>query len=1367
MTMVGRPSQYTPTHDAQPAYERSDVFILPASFAQERLWFLDQLEPGQPAYNIPVNFRLGGPLHAEALAQALTFIVERHETLRTVFDLRDGAPVQVILPAEPVTLPVEDVRSLDEAARDAALARAIDEESTKPLDLAAGPVFRARLLRLADDDHALLLTFHHIAFDGWSLGVLQRELGVAYLAFSRGETPRLPELEIQYSDFAVWQRDRLEGGELESQLAYWRDKLAAPLPPFDFPTDRPRVAGRDRIADAVSVEISAATTEALLALTREAGVTPFATLLAAFQTLLHRYTGEEDVVVGSPVAGRTQRETEELIGMFVNTLAMRTDFSGAPSFREVLRRARATVVGALAQQDVPFERVVNAVQPERDAARTPVFQTLFSFQDFGSSTAAELGGITLTRLRANRGAAKFELQLFMNRRPEGFRGTLEYDASLFDDESARRVARHFTALLDAIAAAPDRPIGELSLLDAAERELVVTRWNATEADWPRDATLHALVVRQAAATPDRVAVVDANGGRLTYAQLLARSRALATQLRRAGVGPGVLTGVCMARSVELVVARLGVLEAGGAYVPLDPAYPADRIAFMLVDSGARVVVVNGRGTRATLPADVTLVDVATADDVRADVSHDTAAAAGPTDVAYVIYTSGSTGRPKGVLIEHRNAVSFVSWAQSVFGAEELAGVLAGTSVCFDLSIFEFFVPLSSGGTAIVVADALAIGTAPSGAPVTLVNTVPSVIAELLRQGALPPSVRTVNLAGEPLPQRTVDALYALPHVQRVHDLYGPSETTTYSTFTLRQAGGRPTIGRPIANTRVFVLDPHGAPVPVGLPGELFIGGAGVARGYHARPELTAERFRPDPFAIGQTSARLYRTGDRVRWTSDGQLQYLGRLDHQVKLRGFRIELGEVEAALAAHPAVLDAVAIVREDEPGNPYLVAYVVLNDRAAGPPASALAGALRERLPAFMVPSAIVALPAIPRTPNGKLDRAALPAPERSVAADDGSYVAPRSTIEHQFVQTWESLLAARPIGIRDDFFELGGHSLLAVRMLAEMERLTGRRLPLSALFESAKIEHLAIRLEKAMHDEPEPPYVVLNPNGRDTPIVFLHGDVTGGGWYCRRLVPLLGVDAPIYILPTLRGTEPGSPASIEEMARHQLATVRTFQAQGPYRLIGYCAGGAIAFEMARLLAAGGETVERLVLIDSIAPNARFEKIAWLVSLVANLPGRSGPLDRRAEILRKLVYYGSRVRTVTRWSRRERWQWMVRNVQARIPRLELAERGLDPQSEAVMEASDFAARPMQPTLRFQARAVRAYIPSTYRGTLDLVVAVDPSAPSTDADTLAASRRGWERVSKEVRVHVVASSHVGIITDQIALLAERLRECFVTSSGT
>jgi amino acid adenylation domain-containing protein len=879
---------------------RSAGRAFPLSFPQEQLWFLDQLGPGNPAYNIAATVRFGGALDLIALQQALRALVCRHDILRTTFVAQAGQPAQVIAPTLPLDVPLMDLRGLPEVERESSARELALAEARKPFDLSRGPLLRTNVLRLGDDEHLLLVTIHHIAADGWSMRVLVRELVEAYEAFTTGREVWLPELPAQYADHAVWQRQALQGEVLGEQLTYWRERLAGAPPALALPTDRSRPTAQAYRGARHPFRLPAGLAEAVRALGRQHGCTPFMVLLAAFQALLGRYSSQDDFCVGSPTAGRDRPEVRGLIGCFVNTLVLRADLAGDPSFAEMLGRVRETCLGAYAQYDLPFERLVEELRPQRDLSRSPVFQVLFSF-DHEPDAGLGLPGLTLEFSEVDTGTAKFDLSLYIRDGAAGLGGYLEYDTDLFESETAARMVGHWQTLLHAAVTDSGLRLSELPLLTEAER-LLLLEWNHTHAPLPPQLCLHHLIEAQVERTPDAIALVHGDEA-LTYRELNCRANRLAHHLRAQGVGPDQLVGVCTERSAEMVVALLGILKAGGAYLPLDPSHPAERVALILDDARVGVTVTQRHfaDRLSSAGARTVCVDADAPAIARADDSNPCGGAC--HHLAYVLYTSGSTGRPKGVAIEHRSAAVFVDWLRGTLSPEELAGVLAGTSIGFDISIVELFVPLSCGGKVILAQNALALPQLPAASEVTLINTVPSVMAELLEQGGVPASVRSVILAGEALSHPLARRVYQQETIRRLYNMYGPTETTVYSTWVLVPPGAPepPTIGRPIANTRVYVLDGNLQPVPVGVPGELYIGGAGLARGYLNRPELTAERFIPDPF--GDPGDRLYRTGDLVRWLPSGELDYLGRLDHQVKVRGFRIEPGEVEAALLAHPGV--------------------------------------------------------------------------------------------------------------------------------------------------------------------------------------------------------------------------------------------------------------------------------------------------------------------------------------------------------------------------------------------------------------------------------------------------------------------------------
>ncbi len=1039
---------------------------LPLSFAQERLWFLDRLDPGSTTYNMPWPLRLGGTLDTRALERALGEIVRRHEALRTVFADRDGTPVQVIAPFAGFVLPVEDLSALDEAEREAAVTRRAGEEAQRAFDLCAGPLFHAGLLRLGEEDHVLLLGMHHIVSDGWSMGILFRELSALYAAYREGAESPLAELPVQYADYAVWQREQLAGESLDRQLAYWRERLAGAPELLELPTDHPRPPVRTHRGAMAPVELSLEGLERLQALGRSEGATLYMVVLAAFQVLLSKYGAGDDVVVGSPIAGRTRAEVEELIGFFVNTLVLRTDLAGNPGFRETLRRVRATTLGAYEHQEVPFERLVTELQPERSLSHSPLFQVMFTLQDAGQGggeqLAGGLGGLETRGVGGELATTKFDLTLGLTSDATGLRGALAYSTDLFEPDTIERMARHLERVLEQVAAVPDQHLSSLDLMGPAERGRVLAEWSHAGVPAGSGRTVHALFQEQAARTPDAVAVAGADGA-LTYGELDARANRLAHHLVRLGVGSEARAGVLLERSAELVVSLLAVLKAGGCYVPLDPGYPAERLDFMLRDASVSVLLTRER-LRDRLPehgAEVVLVEGITGGDESPPVVE-----VSPKHLAYVIYTSGSTGTPKGTEVPHRAIPGFFQGADYVrFGAGQ--AVLQHSSLSWDALTLELWPVLLSGGRCVLFqgesGDVQALAEAVRTHGVTtlwltsalfdaVVDTAPEMIA----------GVSQVMTGGEVVSAAHVRRALELNPALRLVNGYGPSECTVFATCQVVEPGfpgASLPVGRPVGDRRVYLLDAWMEPVPAAVPGELFVGGPAVGRGYLERPGLTAERFVPDPF--GEPGARMYRTGDRLRWRADGRLEFVGRADEQVKIRGFRVEPGEIEAVLSAHPGVREARVIARADAPGGRRLVAYVV--GEAQG---EALREHVRERLPDYMVPAAFVVLEQLPRTPNGKLDRRALPAPEYAAGAD--RYVAPRTPVEEVLAGIWAEVLNLERVGVHDHFFDLGGHSLLVMRLRAHVQATFGLELPVRAVFSMPALDAMAAEIERRIYED-----------------------------------------------------------------------------------------------------------------------------------------------------------------------------------------------------------------------------------------------------------------------------------------------------------
>jgi amino acid adenylation domain-containing protein/non-ribosomal peptide synthase protein (TIGR01720 family)/FkbM family methyltransferase len=1039
---------------------------LPLSFAQQRLWILDQLEPGSPAYNIPAVVQLTGPLHIAALAHSLTEIARRHAALRTTFVAEAGRPVQVIAPATPLPLPLVDLREFPATVRQTEALRLAAQEARRPFDLARGPLLRLCLLRLDEENHVALITMHHSISDGWSMGIFVREFATLYDAYASGKAAVLPELPIQYADFALWQRQWLQGATLEGHLAYWEQQLRGSPPRLELPTDRPRPAVQTYRGAVHSFTLPAPVSNALKALSRQEGATVFITLLAAWQTLLCRYTGQTDISVGSPIANRNRTELEGLIGFFANTLVLRTDLSGAPSFRELLRRVRAVTLEAHAHQDVPFEKLVEALEPERNLSHSPLFQVMFTL-DEALLQKMEVAGLTPRLLDVHNGAAKFDLTLFMVEDGARLRGTLEYNTDLFEAATIQRMVGHFQTLLEGLVAAPDQCISTVPLLTAAERQLLLVEWNGVKTDELPQPCLQHQFVAQAARTPNAMAVA-CQGEHLTYQELHQRSNQLARYLRRLGVGPEVLVGVCAERSVELLVGLLGVLKAGGAYVPLEPTYPRERLAFMLADAQVAVLLTQQR-LLTRLPdhsAHVVCLD----SDWAQIALHSPAnldSGVGPAHLAYVIYTSGSTGTPKGTLITHGGLSNYLRWCLAAYPVEAGQGSLVHSPLAFDATITALFSPLLVGRTVRLLpetSDLEDIGAAFRQAhDLSLVKITPvhlMLLGQQLSAADVSAMTRALVVGGENLTAEQIAFWQEhAPHT-RIFNEYGPTETVVgcvvYEVMAAWQGTGSVPIGRAIPNMRAYALDRHLQPVPIGIPGELYLGGAGVARGYLRRPDLTAEKFLPDPFG-DQPGARLYRTGDLVRYLPDGNLEFLGRLDDQVKIRGYRIELGEIEAWLSRHPALQEVVVVVREERPGERRLVAYGVADARNGIPTATELRSFLTEQLPEYMIPSAFVMLAALPLTPNGKVDRQALPRPEPSRPEVATGFVAPRTPPEAILGDIWQEVLGVGQVGVHDNFFELGGDSILCMQVIAKANQV-GLALTPKQLFQYPTVAGLA---------------------------------------------------------------------------------------------------------------------------------------------------------------------------------------------------------------------------------------------------------------------------------------------------------------------
>jgi amino acid adenylation domain-containing protein len=1057
MTTDGLPSLCLTQHTQQ--QKNTYTSIHPLSSDQQGLWFINQLNPDAPTYNIPIVINFKACVNLAVLEDSLNEIIRRHEVLRTSFTVVDGQPVQVINQAVLLTLVVEDLRSLSENERNSTAQHLARELAQQPFDLSAQSLLRAKILQLNDKTYHLIVSFHHIIADGWSIGVFIKELTALYKAFAGGEVSPLSELPIQYKDFVNWQQQWLNGDRIQPLFTYWKQKLSGELPVLNLPTDRPRSAVQTfKGAQAKSV-LSPNLTKELKKLSRQQGVTLFMTLLTAFKILLYRYTGQTDILVGSPIANRNRAEIESLIGFFVNILVLRTNLSDDLSFQELLARVKSTALEAYVHQDLPFEKLVEELQPSRDLSYNPLFQVMFVLQNVPKPNLS-LSDVSVTYEEVYNGTSKFDLTLFMENSEQGLVATCEYNTDLFNADTINRMLGHFQTLLESIVRNCEQCISDLPLLTSSELQQLLVEWNNTKTDYPQDKCIHELFEAQVEKTPDAVAVIFEDQ-ELTYGELNAKANQLGNYLQKLGVKPEVLVGICVERSLDMLIGLLAILKAGGAYIPLDPSYPKERLRFILEDTQAPVLL-----TQASLPqkipqhktqvvcldTDYNLIAQQNQENIFSEITTD--------NLAYVIYTSGSTGKPKGVMIKHGSTVAMLDWANKTFGVEAKQGILASTSICFDLSVFEMFVPVCCGGKVILIENALHLATLAKADNITLINIVPSLISQLIRTDSIPTSVQTVNIAGEPLQNRFVQQLYQQNNIQQVFNLYGPSEDTTYSTFASIHKGASttPPIGRPIHNTQTYLLDQNLQPVPIGVPGMLYIGGAGLARGYLNKAELTADKFIPNPYT-NQIGERLYKTGDLARYLPNGEIEYIGRIDNQIKLRGFRIELGEIEAIITQHPAVRETVAVVHQDSANSKRLVAYVV-PQKAQKLVISELRGFLESKLPSYMIPVAFITLDSLPFTPNGKVDRKALPItdtvhPELKELKE--TFVAPKTSVEKQLAVIWTEVLNLENIGINDNFFKLGGDSILSLQVIFKANQV-GLNLTTKQLFQYQTIAQLA---------------------------------------------------------------------------------------------------------------------------------------------------------------------------------------------------------------------------------------------------------------------------------------------------------------------
>ena len=1326
--------QASSTKTAESSASSGDMRF-PQSFAQQRLWFVNQLDPASAAYNVVEAFRLDGALDDVALERSINALVARHESLRTTFSSEEGVPIQLVAPSLLVHMMRRDLAVGPTTADDEAIALALRAEASAPFDLEQGPLLRCTLLRMAAHTHVLMIAMHHIITEGgWSMAIFLRELEELYDAEIHGRPARLPVLDIQYADFALWQREQAESKDFETHLRYWRDRLANAPGRSELPTVCSRPSLQSSWGSRRAIILTDATMQRVHALARFERATSSMVLLAAWLALLARYAEQEDLVVGMPVAGRSRVETENVIGLFVNTLAIRADLSGDPSFATVLERVRNSCMEAFDHQDVPLERVVAELRPDRALSHAPLFQVMFAPQNTPRQPL-HLHGIVITPLDVDTGSAMFDLTLFVLAHGKSTRLVVEFATDLFESESIERMLRQLQNLLDCAVTNPHQALSEIDALDEHERHTVLDTWN----DAPHvetSGTIHGHFALQAERAPDRRALLDGEAS-MTYGELHHRANALANRLQAAGVRVGDRVAILMDRSFDLVTAILGTLYAGGVYVPIDRAYPRERMAWLMRNAGANVLLTQSLliGELPPFEGPRLCVDDASAAPPADDPVH---AEVGPDDLAYIMYTSGSTGEPNGVEIPHRAVLRLVL-APNYAKLDANRVLLQLAPVSFDASTFELWGALLHGATSV-----LAPMRVPSAGELQALIAKYGIDTMWLTSSLFnaivdddPTAFRGLEqllIGGEALSIPHVrTALEAAPEVQFING-YGPTETTTFAcchpiTRPLASTVVSIPIGRPISGTSIYILSACGRPVPIGVPGELYIGGAGLGRGYHCRPERSARKFVEGSEAAG--GQRLYRTGDRVRYRSGGVIEFLGRLDEQVKIRGYRIEPAEIEAVLAGHDAVREVAVVARKEDGSGKRLVAYVALRSDLPHT-AATLRSWLQQRLPDYMVPSSVEVLSRLPLTPSGKIDRRALPAPSKPAHVPASSQ-GPRTSTELQLRAIWEEVLGAAPIGVHENFFELGGHSLLAVRLFSRIRSQLGRNLPLTTLFRSPTIAELASLIDAESDASHWSPLVVLQPEGSLPPLFIIH---EGGGTVLRfrDLARHLAPEQPVYALQAiaLSGTRPPHE-SIEEMAACYIHEIRTVQPSGPYHIAGASFGGVVAYEMAQQLVAQQQRVAVLALLDSsLHPRHMVSRVAQIRFQGARVMLHVRRLFSNAY---GPTYFYDRSRNV--------WQTALMRLGRRVRARHPARVTVMPSTYA--EVWD-AAR----------RAYRAYEPHEYPGRLTLFRAKvrDPGCPADPAPE-------WEHWCRGgVDIRDVPGGHVSLMMEpNVETLARELRD--------
>jgi amino acid adenylation domain-containing protein len=1298
------------------------------SYSQELLWLLSQVFDDGVAYNAPSTFHLDGPLDLELLHRALAALIARHEILRTSYAVIDGRPMQFVGEPFAVELNVVDVSSLPAEERESEVQRVLKDESRYRFDLERGPVLRPTVIRLGANEHVLMLNIHHIATDGYSRTALMRDLTAFYDALRDGAQAELPVLPIQYADFAVWHRHWLDGGVADRQLEYWKRKLGGAPSRLDLPSDFPRPPVRSYVGDHMSLMHDMATRDGLSEAGRRNGGTMFTAVLALFATLLSRYSSQDDVVIGTPYAGRNRTELDSMVGYFINPLPLRIDLSGDPTFDELVVRVRDTTQEAFANADVPYEMVVRATNPERDLSQTPVFQAMIVYHNPAYKDQRpkfEPRGLRCTEISHEKGWSKFDVLLGVSERKTGMNTTFEYSTELFKPATVARMMEHMKALGESVATGSDRRLSKLSMLSESDRTKVVTGWNPRPSEVPEISSIKELFEAQVKATPEAEAVVLGEE-RLSYEELNRRANAIAWMLIDRGVGPGTLVGITMEKSPELVATVLAVWKAGAAYVPVDPAYPEDRIEFMLADARPKLLLSHRRlePRRTATEAEVVFVD-----DVADTPRDDPPTVSGPDDLAYIIYTSGSTGQPKGAMITLGGLCSVFRSYEREYRLRDLKAHAQMASFSFDVFTGDVIRALLAGAKVVlcpvdVVLDPGRLYELWAREGVDAVELVPATATLLFeyaeREGKRLDFMRFIAIGGEAWRTDKYVQFRALCGPQtRLVNSYGLTEATMDSTYFEPAAGeellpGRfMPIGRPIPNSRVYVLDPHLQPQPVGIPGELCIGGQGISRGYLNRPELTAERFVEDPFVPG---GRMYRTGDLARWLPDGTVEFVGRRDRQLKIRGFRVEPGEIESVLERHPAVRAAAVVDYEVEPGDVRLVAYLEAGEREPDP--GDVRSFVSEHVPGYMIPSSFVVLERLPLNPNGKVDRRALPEPEwdRSTVSDE--FIEAETDLERSLAEIWQELLGVERVGMNDNFFELGGHSLLAVRLAHVIEERLARTCSLAMIFRTGTVRGLAEEMQAGGSENRAATILKLQPKG-EHPALFCVCGVHAFQELADQLaphIPVYGVFLPVeQDLFNLERSERVTEISVEAMAAGYVEAIRQRQASGPYLLLGFCFGGTVAYEMARQLEAAGEEVSLVVMLDTTA--------------------KSGIQRRKSQLVMRRV---------------KRQLILMRHDAADAVRKRF---GVSITSAGLSDTE----RLEHMRMRLYGAAARGYEPSARAG--QTVVIRSEHMISSRAKHLVDNTYGWARYASDLAVYDIAGDHLTHLkAPHVRELAEALR---------